>query len=405
MKQQVRILYLTHDGLTDPLGQSQILPYLTGLSSLGYQIAIISLEKRDNFFRRRSQVADLCKTHGIVWQPLPYHTRPPVLSSVFDLWRMRRRAAMLHRSKPFQIVHCRSYLTSLTGLWLKRKFGLRFLFDMRGFWADERRESGAWPVAHPLYSRVYQFFKQKEKEFLRTADAIVSLTQNAASALADIERNHAPVTVIPTCVDMNHFDPVKVSEESKDALRSRYGIAPGEPVMLYLGSWGNLYLPDKMLAFFDTLRVRAPYAKFIILSNNPSEIQLTKTNGLIIASASRDEVPTWISIATFGVCFISPTFSKKASAATKIAELLAMNVPFVTNAGWGDLELLARDTGCGWVLPDFSNASLVEATESLLAGNLSANFREVCQNHFDLNSGVRRYNVVYQFLSVPTKAV
>ena len=32
MKNYLGILYLTYDGITDPLGQSQILPYLFGLS-------------------------------------------------------------------------------------------------------------------------------------------------------------------------------------------------------------------------------------------------------------------------------------------------------------------------------------------------------------------------------------
>ena len=40
-----KILYLTYDGLTDPLGQSQILPYLIKLS-LDNEIHIISAEKK-----------------------------------------------------------------------------------------------------------------------------------------------------------------------------------------------------------------------------------------------------------------------------------------------------------------------------------------------------------------------
>jgi len=45
----MRILYISYDGMTDPLGQSQVIPYLIGLSQKGYVITIISCEKEDKF--------------------------------------------------------------------------------------------------------------------------------------------------------------------------------------------------------------------------------------------------------------------------------------------------------------------------------------------------------------------
>ena len=39
-----RILYLTRNGLLEPLGQSQILPYMKGLSSIA-SITLVSFEK------------------------------------------------------------------------------------------------------------------------------------------------------------------------------------------------------------------------------------------------------------------------------------------------------------------------------------------------------------------------
>ena len=40
-----KVLYITYDGLADPLGQSQILPYIKGLSSKELQFTILSFEK------------------------------------------------------------------------------------------------------------------------------------------------------------------------------------------------------------------------------------------------------------------------------------------------------------------------------------------------------------------------
>ena len=57
------ILYLSYDGLTDPLGQSQILPYLAGLSEAGYTITIISFEKPDRFSLYRDKIHAYCSAN------------------------------------------------------------------------------------------------------------------------------------------------------------------------------------------------------------------------------------------------------------------------------------------------------------------------------------------------------
>ena len=43
-----------------------------------------------------------------------------------------------------QIIHARSYVAYIIALAIKRITGIKFLFDMRGFWADERVEGGLW---------------------------------------------------------------------------------------------------------------------------------------------------------------------------------------------------------------------------------------------------------------------
>lgn len=39
------IVYLSYEGLTDPLGPSQVLAYLKPLSALGHRITLITFEK------------------------------------------------------------------------------------------------------------------------------------------------------------------------------------------------------------------------------------------------------------------------------------------------------------------------------------------------------------------------
>jgi hypothetical protein len=40
-----KVLYFSYDGLLDPLGQSQIIPYVSAISAAGHCVTIFSYEK------------------------------------------------------------------------------------------------------------------------------------------------------------------------------------------------------------------------------------------------------------------------------------------------------------------------------------------------------------------------
>src|SRR5947209_9532839 len=92
-----RALYLSYDGMCDPLGGSQVLPYVIGLSARGHKIDLISFEKAERTTEERETVARICAEAGIAWHPLPYHKRPPIVSAMYDVGRMQRLAEHLHR--------------------------------------------------------------------------------------------------------------------------------------------------------------------------------------------------------------------------------------------------------------------------------------------------------------------
>ena len=69
---KINVLYLSYDGMTDPLGQSQVIPYLQGLSNAGYSFTLVSFEKAERFEKNRTAIAALLKQSNIDWVPLPY---------------------------------------------------------------------------------------------------------------------------------------------------------------------------------------------------------------------------------------------------------------------------------------------------------------------------------------------
>src|SRR4051794_34177596 len=92
-----RVLYLSYDGMCDPLGGAQVLPYLFGLAKLGHRIDLISFEKPERSKAERLAIGRACTEAGIRWHPLRYHKRPLVLSALYDVRRMYRLASRLHR--------------------------------------------------------------------------------------------------------------------------------------------------------------------------------------------------------------------------------------------------------------------------------------------------------------------
>lgn len=402
-----RVLYITYDGLTDPLGRSQVLPYLTGLSRRGHRIDILSCEKRDRMAKEGTLIREMVANAGIGWRPLHYHKRPPILSSAFDAAALAREAIALHRRNRYDLVHCRSYIPARAGLALQRRFGVRFLFDMRGFWPDEKVEGGNWDLANPLYAAVYRYFKRLESQLLSGADHIVSLTEAGKDQLLtrpELSGRHTPITVIPCCVDFSHFQ--LATEDQRQAARRRLELNSDQPVLAYLGSLGSWYMLEEMLQFFRAYASQHEQARFLFVTHeDPEPIRATAVQlgvdpkKLIIRAASREEVPKLMAAADLGIFFIKPVFSKIASSPTKMGEMLALGLPIVTNAGVGDVEAMVEDMGCGVAISDFGDESLGDAIDALEALDGSGEHRrQRSLAWFDLNVGIDRYDAVYQSL-------
>src|SRR6185295_15294354 len=159
------VLYLSYDGMTDPLGQSQVIPYLEGLTRIGYQITLMSFEKKEKLTKLGTHIKSILDKSGIKWEPLIFTKRPPIISKMYDVWKLKNKVKELYRRDRFDMVHCRSYVSADAALHLKRKFNVPFLFDMRGFWVDERVDNGQWNLSKPLYKYIYRSYKKKEKAY------------------------------------------------------------------------------------------------------------------------------------------------------------------------------------------------------------------------------------------------
>ena len=96
------VLYLTRNGLLEPLGQSQIFPYLCGLSR-HYRFTLISFEKPADIsgYSLRSRTREQCTELGLRWISLRFRLKPrplaPALAiphlTLVALWQWSRRSS------------------------------------------------------------------------------------------------------------------------------------------------------------------------------------------------------------------------------------------------------------------------------------------------------------------------
>jgi hypothetical protein len=389
----MRLLYISYDGMLEPLGQSQVLAYLKMLVP-GHCIHLISFEKSDDWanLAEREYIAQELSSVGIKWHPLNYHKHPIALATAWDIASGIALGVYLVLRHRLAIVHARSYVASVMALALKQITGVKYVFDMRGFWADERVDGNIWPRTGHMF-RVAKWF---EKRFFLSADHVVSLTKAAVNEIKRfpyLKGQMPPVTVIPTCADLARFTPIQ-------------GVRQAGFVMGYVGSAGTWYEFDATVACFAGLLRMKPDARILIVNRNEHDYirERLVAGGVPIAAvelvaANHSEVPLLLARMHASIFFIKPLFSKQASAPTKLAELLGSGIPCLANSGVGDMAEILESEQVGVAVNDFSlksiHAGLISLFDLVETPGIQGRCVAAAQKHFSLDEGVRRYSQVY----------
>jgi len=402
------ILYITYDGLTDFLGQSQVLPYIIGLEKKGYRFSILSYEKEQKFPSEGKIIDELIKDLNIIWYPKKYHKRFSILATVWDIIIGILFLHKLHSKDRFEMVHCRSYISAIIGLYSKRAFKTKFIFDMRGFWADERVDGGIWNIKNPIYNVVFLFFKWIEKQCILYSDYIVTLTEASYLEMKKWKYVHEEVKfkIIPCCVDLNLFSIDKTNQKRIEEVKAKLNIQ-NKVVISYLGSIGTWYMINEMFDFFNSFKKNTPNAVFLFITpETPEEIikiareHSIEDQSIRVVRSQRNDVPTYLSVSQYALFFIKPSYSKMSSSPTKMAEIMAMGIPLICNGGIGDLESQVKQAKSGVVINAFSPQSYSEAINNIMFHSnkffQKENSLHYVQNYFSLENGVSSYDTIYQ---------
>jgi len=384
----VRVVYVSYDGALDPLGASQVVPYLVGLAGRGVTITLISFEKRERWALTgpRARLEAGLSSAGITWRPLTYHKRPRLPATLLDVLAGSRRIGAEARRSEADLVHCRGDVAMAMARWAGLPRRIRLLYDVRGLFSDERVETGSWPRG----GLVDRMVRRAEAHNLRRADAVVVLTEAAREVLRTRRSDLPPCRVIPTCADLAAFTPRPPGEEPE------FGLA-------YCGSLGTWYMVREMAAFARVASVVVP-GRVLVLTPHVEQARLAgfDPSWAEVREVPAPEVPRWLRRARALFFFIRPTPAKRASCPTKLAEALATGLPVAVNHGVGDLDSVLESEGVGVMVEGFSEEEYRGAAARLATllrdVGTTARCRGLAEKRYNLGAGVAAYHELYRAL-------
>ena len=391
------IIYISYDGVMEPLGQSQVVGYLNKIAKK-YNCYLISFEKSKDLANKDklSQSKNFLHTQNIHWTPLRYHKKFKIFSTVFDMLIGTINALRIMRSTNICILHIRGYIPMLIALSLKLFFSHKIIFDMRGFWPDEKADRAGWSRS----GIVYKSFKLLEKKFIYYSDAIVVLTDESKEIILSkfLIKKTSQVTVIPTCVDLKLFDHSQFP---------KYDASPPIINIASLGSVDTAYDINPVMDFFHNF-LKYEKGNLIFFNQDSHELITSKAkefnipeSNIKIQSINRNQIPAAIAQIDVGIFYLKNNYSIKASMPTKIGEFLSMGKPFICNNFNKDIESMIGNNKVGF-LHDFDeslkNKTIQELKDLVFNQSTPSNCLQFASTYFSLQEGSNRYLEIYSEL-------
>ena len=413
VKSRPHIVYLSFDGLLEPLGYSQVARVVMELAQKGRcRFTICSLEKpadRKPSGREEALEQRLRQRH-VRWRRQGWSDGGNALDVARNVRAMSAMLADVIRDDGVDLVHARSYVAASVARRLGRRHGVPYLFDTRGFWVDERLERGEW-FDGPLRKEAA---RRWERGLYADAAGAVMLTHVAADELRNQRLGpwpaHRPLSVIPTCVDYGEFGLGGLSSAGEDSAVFEEVIrAP--LVVGYVGAVNSAYRLEASLRLFDHVLARRPDAHLLCLTRNSpalrsrlKEYRFPPSN-VTVTSVPHEQMPAWLAHIDWGLLLRDEALDERAYLAampTKLAEYFACGVRPVY---WGlnrEVRGWIEQAKSGLVLDRCDEAELrlsadrIASTPHCLHTLWGARWRT--QSHFGLASGVDRYQEIYDEL-------
>ena len=396
-------LYLSRNGLLEPLGQSQVFAYLRGLSR-DYNITLITYEKDEDWAdKARLQKARTdCKDLGIRWLPQHFRQRPKIVAPAFSMIRMVWLVRREIRQRGIRLIHARSNIPAATALAVSWMTGVPFLFDLRSLFPEELITARRMRRGSFLHRAIIW----AERVCLAKSAAVISQTHAAVNHIKSVYPNELKdqcLVMIPTCADLDRFTP-PLDQPSGPTVHGCIGTI--------LSGW---FRTDWLAAWLSAVAQDDTDARFEIVTRDDADrvrVALDPMNKfgdrLTIGPRPSEEMPTAVRGHDLTVMFYAGgEVSELGRSPTRMAEVLGCGLPVVANEGVGDVADIIRRYNVGVVVKDGSQAAMMAALDELKAlrsdPDLTSRCRKAAKEVFSLQAGTEAYCKLYANILGPSR--
>lgn len=385
-------VYFTYDGLLDPLGQSQIIPYLQRLVAAGHSFKVISYEKK---IRSVSEIAALersLNTIGVEWLRLPFGTgalgfAENVVRGILSV----RKACK--RFKP-DIVHLRGFLPAV--IYKLSQSRAPHLYDFRGFAIEEWADIGKVRAG----SILYRVLREIDHRAVETACGLVVLEKPAETLLRKTYNvPKVPLKVIRTCTDISLYAPRPT--QPADAERS--------PIrFVYLGGARRPYRPDLAMRLVSQLLGSGSDCRLDFINERDhaeifAAVQDTRfpRDKVKVIKMDKDAIPTALAQYDSGLVFLDTSPWRRVCSPTKLGEYFAAGLPVISTEGIDVLDELAGRTSCVMIVnhaelsAGIQTETVTRITNFINRSEVRVACRELAQREFALDTAGKLYTSLY----------
>ena len=387
----VNALYFSYDGVLDPLGQSQIVPYVSAISAAGHSLTVVSFEKVERTKEQIKLMEIKFQKIGVKWVRLEFRSG--------KLWAVKRliSGVLLIRKLCDNIqpdfVHLRGIIPAV--IFQLSCIKIPSLYDFRGFALGEWTDMGKITQS----SLLYRILNQLDRKAVNSASGLVVLEESAKLLLKKTyDVPNVPLKVIRTCTDTKRYKKRKdIKNKENNTLR-----------FVFLGGARFPYRPDLALMLIKKL-IEYGVPCNIDFINQGDRFVIDKASSLTgiskekirVLDCQHSEIPNILTTYDCGIVMVESSYWRRVCSPTKLGEYLASGLPVISLNGIDSIDDLSVRTECvatissQELLGHFQDGRVQEIISFIRSTGVSQKCQGLAKDEFDLEMAGNLYVELY----------
>ncbi len=173
--------------------------------------------------------------------------------------------------KSYDLLSVHDWLSAMSGITVKENTKLPMVFHIHSTEKGRSLGNGS------------QIINELEKKTARLADRVITVSFAMKEELISYGYKSDKIDVVWNGVDAQKYSPERVSKEKISQVRAKYGIAPDDKMILYLGRLTGVKGVDRLLMAMPQVFSKHPKSKLVIIGKGEMEgelVRLAETLGI-----------------------------------------------------------------------------------------------------------------------------